>query len=191
MSYLSDEGGWHNLYVLDLSSGKTRRVTEEGGAVLQSAWVQGQRTYGWSADGKTVYLVRMLKGVASLIGCHVATGNISLVKELGAYTDFQQPAFHPKKPLLAAAVSSGTQPARIVVHDFGERATTIVKRATSENIRPEALNAPQPITWESADGAEVHGLLDLPSCSVATRILDLNRAHGPGCRSRPRPPSST
>lgn len=175
LSYLSDDGGWHNLYVCELASGKTRRVTAESAAQLGNpAWVQGQRTYGWSHDGKSVYLVRNTRGVASLVACDIASGKMSPVKELSAYTDIVQPAFHPQKPLLAAAVSSGTQSARIIVHDLGQRATTIVKRATSENIRPENLNAPRPITWESEDGAEVHGLLYLPRDFEAQDALALN-----------------
>lgn len=164
LSYLSDEGGWHNLYLHDLASGKTRRLTDESAAQLGNpAWVQGQRTYGWNHDSKTVYLMRNERGVATLVALDIASGKMSPVKELTAYTDIQQPALHPKKPLLAAAVSSGTQPPRIIAHDLSRRATTIIKRATSESILPEKLNSPQPITWQSQDGAEVHGLLYLPS----------------------------
>jgi len=175
LSYLSDEGGWHNLYLHDLANGKTRRVTDESSAqVGNPAWVQGQRTYGWSHDGKCVYLVRNARGVSNLVACDIASGKCSPVKELAAYSDIQQPSFHPKKALIAAAVSSGTQSARIIVHDLRQRATTIVKRATSENISPENLNAPQPISWESEDGAEVHGLLYLPKNFVAQDALSLN-----------------
>jgi len=156
--------GWHNVYVHDFASSIARRITEEKSAQLGApAWSQGQRTYGWSHDGKSILCVRSERGFGSLWSFSVLGKKPGLVTGLGDYSDLGQPAIHPKKPLAALIVSSGKQPPRVIVHEIkGTSSTTILKRSSSESLSADDLSAPQAVSWAGAGGEMIHALLYLP-----------------------------
>jgi dipeptidyl aminopeptidase/acylaminoacyl peptidase len=167
LSYLSDESGWHNLYLYDVRSQKARKLTHETQAQLGSpAWVQGLRTYGWSHDSKYIYCIRNQRGASTLVRYDVTNGRSSPVKGLEEYTDLQQPALNPCRATLAVVGSSGKQPARLLVLDLSRGSTQIVKRATTENVPPSALIAAQPVQWTTKKQT-IHGLLYLPDAPAS------------------------
>ncbi|HYG78326.1 MAG TPA: S9 family peptidase [Planctomycetota bacterium] len=181
LSYLSDESGFFNLYLYDMKKGASAGcLTREHAAQLGGpTWVQGLRTYGWSHDGKTIYIVRNERGLSTLCAIDVATADLRVLPQLESYTDFVQPAVNPKKPLISMATSAGNQPLRLVSHQ-PQGSTIIVKRATSENVSAQTLVAPQAIFWKSTDGAEAHGLLYRPRSDRASpgRPPAIIRIHG-------------
>ncbi|MBC8078589.1 MAG: S9 family peptidase [Chloroflexales bacterium] len=46
----------------------------------------------------------------------------------------------------------------------------VLKRATGENVPPDALVAPAPISWRGPDGAEIYGLIYRPAARDATGL---------------------
>ena len=183
LSYLSDQTGWHNIYLLDLRSGRTRMLTRESRAQLGApAWTQGVRTYGWSSDGQSIVCVRNERGVAALWRYPIRGGAARALGALGEYADFVQPVMNPARAELAVVASSGRQTARLIVVSLdGRGKPQIVKRATSENVAPDLLVSAQAVQW-SAKGQSIHGLLYAPTTgnSRSGRMLPpaIVRIHG-------------
>ena len=161
LSYLSDEGGWHNFYLYDMKQQTTRCLSDERGAQFgEPAWAQGQRVYGWTNDSKYILHVRNERGSASLHRIEIASNMSVPIDNAEGYTQFSQLAINPVDDRVACTVSSGTQPARIIArHTAAPAIDVIVKRATSESVSPDALIAPRAISWRGTDGSEIHGLL--------------------------------
>lgn len=156
--------GWHNIYLTDFSDRPAHRISNEKSAQLGApAWTQGQRTLGWSHDGKSIFCVRNERGFSSFWSFPINGKKPAQVLGLGEYSDLLQPALHPKKPLVALLASGGKQTARLLLQELkGECATTIVKRTTSETIPAELLSAPQAVHWRGPSGEQIHALLYLP-----------------------------
>ena len=116
LSYLSDQTGWHNLYLYDLARKTLRMLTHEKCTQLGApAWAQGQRTYGWSHDSKSLHCIRNERGVSKMFAYEVASGKGAEVSGFEGMTDFLQPALNPKRNVLAVIASGSRQPSRIVI----------------------------------------------------------------------------
>jgi dipeptidyl aminopeptidase/acylaminoacyl peptidase len=167
LAFLSDEGGWHNFYLHSLEDGTTRRLTSERSAQLgEPAWNQGMRMYGWAHDGESLLYVRNEGGFMKLWRHELRAASGSAVPGLEEYTALSQIAPSPTRPQVALLGSSGTQPSRIVLLNLGGGGRVrVLKRATGESVPPAALVAPEPISWNEPDGAEVFGLLYRPEAS--------------------------
>jgi dipeptidyl aminopeptidase/acylaminoacyl peptidase len=162
LSYLSDEGGWFNLYLYDLKAKSARAITREQTAQLGGpAWSQGVRTYGWTHDSKHIVILRNERGVCVLQTIEIASGKTSLLGDAERCTDYLQPTLNPVRRVLACSASSSVLTPRIVVKeiDAAQVPSIVVKRASGENVDPGELIAGRPVSWRDAEGAEVHGLL--------------------------------
>lgn len=160
LAYISDETGWGNLYLYDLTQGCHRALTAEEAEISHPAWVQGLRTYGFSPDGKTLYYLRNQAGVRRLWAYSLADGMAQEVASpLSAYTWLDQIAISPQRGTLVFIASSGTMPGRVITWDVGsEGPARVWRRSTAENVPPEDLSTPQPVSWKALDGTDVHGL---------------------------------
>ena len=168
LAFLSDAGGWHNLYLHNLEDNTTRRITDERAAQLgEPAWGQGMRTYGWAHDGQSLLCIRNAGGFMALWHYSLPSGEGAPVPGLEGYTALSQLAPSPTRPQVAVIASSGAQSARLVLLDLESGTARILKRAAGENVPPDALVAPEPIRWRGPDGAESHGLLYRPKASDA------------------------
>ena len=160
LSYISDETGWGNLYLYDLIEGRRQALTADEVEMGHPAWVQGLRTYGFSPDGRTLYYLRNRAGVRRLWAYSLADGTTrEAALSLSAYTWLEQVAVSPRRERLAFIASSGTIPCRVITWDASsEEPARVWRRSTGENVPPEDLSTPQPLSWEAPDGTEVHGL---------------------------------
>lgn len=164
LSYIISRGEWEALEVLDLTSGQ--RATWLAGDFNLSipAWVQGQRSYGWSSFGKKIIILRNSAGRAEL--CAVdASGTCQLIPT-EPYTWLEQLSVSPGTDELALIASSPKLPTRIIRWD-GDRWRTVAHSDTGD-LQPGDLPDPQPVEWESLDGQKVYGLYCLPANSRYT-----------------------
>jgi dipeptidyl aminopeptidase/acylaminoacyl peptidase len=159
LAYVSDETGWGNLYLYDLIEGLHKTLTAGEAEIGHPAWAQGLRTYGFSPDGGTLYYLRNRAGVRRLWTYSLTEGTAQLVPALEAYTWLEQIAVSPRREALAFIASSGTMPGRVIAWDADrESPVRVWRRSTSENVPPEDLSTPQPLSWAAPDGTKVHGL---------------------------------
>ena len=164
LAYLSDKGGWSNLWLYDLKAQTHRRLTDLQVQIGRTAWAQGIRSYGFSADGGQIYFLCSKQGFGHLWVCDLETGLTQEVDSpLRAYTDLQQIAISPQDQV-ALVASSGTVSDRVVsLAASGEGAIRVHRRSSGENIPADEQAAPQPVRWTAGDGTTVHGLYYAPA----------------------------
>ena len=163
LAFLQGEGEWDQLCVLDLVAG-SRRVVLDGTSLIPPAWLQGMRTLAWSSDARRLFVVRNEKGFASLWAIDVETSHAQRL-DVPPYTWISQLSSAPRGEALAFIGSAPTAPERVVVWRDGT--LEVVRRSQAEEVRPEDLPAPQPITWPALDETLVHGLYYAPTSRIA------------------------
>lgn len=192
LAYVSDQTGWNQLYVYDLQQQTHHQLTTDEADHGAPAWVQGVRTYGWSADSKYLVYIKNVQGFESLWQYHVRSGTASRVPGLDAYTDLAQVAVAPNENLVAVIAASTRISPRIVSLPFGEpdlpahlaatpadpptiavildEGERIHRRAGTETIPPEQLAEGQPVSWRGHDGETAYGLYYPPTSQQFTGI---------------------
>jgi len=161
LAYICDADGWDDLYLRDLSTGETRRLTPGGADYGQPAWAQGLRSYAWAADSSALYAVRRGAAREALWRVPLDGGQPEPVQALAGYASIQQPTVGADGRLVCIASSHDTPP-RLVMWDPRDGSVRVHARATAERLDPAALTAPQSLAWCGEDGEEVYGLLYQP-----------------------------
>ena len=149
LSYVSDEKGWFNLFLMDLNSGVSQVLISEESEQAVPAWVQGLRTHGWTADGQAIYLLKLKDGFSSLVRLDIGRQKTQTIGEqLGRYTDLKQIALScagervaliASSPTLSPSIISFSSPNRIEVH----------QSSRSVAIDPAYLSQPRSLSWHS------------------------------------------
>ena len=164
LAFCSDSSGWWQIYLYDLNSGTQRQLTFTPAEHAEPAWVQGLRTYVFSADGKKIFFVRNSQGIQSLWQILIETGEETRLPLYPAYTNLEQITCtgEAENEHLAFVASGSQQPARIISYQptQGEK---ILRRATTEELSEIFYSQPEAITWQGMDGGNVYGLY-YPPC---------------------------
>ncbi|MBL8164778.1 MAG: S9 family peptidase [Anaerolineae bacterium] len=188
LAYVSDASGWGQLYLYDLVRKTHVQLTSTPAEYAQPAWIQGMRTYGWSADSRSLLAVRNEQAMCSVWRVDAITGSATHIKGLEHYNEITQISVSPRAELLAAIVSAPKIPARVVslelrpevppvisltpddkpatsiqvLVETGE-AEMIHRRSATENVPADALADAWAISWTGHDGEAAHGLYFPPS----------------------------
>ena len=169
LAWLQNSAEFDDLVVLDLEN-DTRQVLLENQNLLPPAWVQGQRTLNWTADGKSIYYLLNQQGSISL-------NKIDLMNDQGewnrqasslrgerieteGFTLLEQPTLSPDGSL-AFIAQSASQPPRIALLKDSQILT--IARSASDVLSNDDFATPQSFSWISSDGIEVHGLYYPPT----------------------------
>jgi dipeptidyl aminopeptidase/acylaminoacyl peptidase len=161
LSYISDASGWGNIDAYDLNTKRHVQVTHGVFEHARPAWLQGIKTYGWSSDSKSIYLLRAKDGVTGLYAHEVGNGAEKYIGGLRHYTHLEQVAVAPNGNL-AMIASSPQMPPRIISYS-GKGYEQIHRRASSETILPDDLSKAEHISWIGHDGQLVYGVYYPPT----------------------------
>lgn len=159
LSYVSSAGEWDAMVLVDLKTMNKKVIFQPQELhLLEPAWVQGVRTYGWSGNSEAIYLIQNQRGFSSLWQLEIASGEVSQINT-GDYTLLKQITVSNDNEIGLIAASA-TIPPRVIASN----GTTwqIISRSTAENISKEFLSSPDPISWKAEDGTEIHGLFYPP-----------------------------
>ena len=155
LSYLTSAGDWDALVLVNLSNMEKRVVYQPVGLhLLEPAWVQGIRTYGWNADSRSIYLLQNQSGFGSLWQLDIFTGEAKKI-DTGEYTWFSQISVSTTGEVALIATSASI-PSRIIVGDG--KSWRVAARSSAENIPSTFLSTPQAISWSAQDGTTIHGM---------------------------------
>lgn len=161
LAYASDETGWWQIYLYDLESGESRQLTSEAAEHATPAWIQGQRTYGFSSDSRFIYYLKNKNGFASLWRVDLTHGEHQLLPVGEEYKWMEQLAVSPDGGSIAMIASGSYTPPRVIVYHLSGQ-TQVLKRSQAENLPAAAYASPQALTWAGMDGEMVYGLMYLP-----------------------------
>lgn len=161
LAFLTNDGEWDTLYVMDLSSGKKRALAKNA-SLMEPAWGQGMRLLAWC--GKTLFYLKNDKGWRTLWKVDGDSGKSEQI-EVAPYAWISQlaAATHKGRERVAFIASSPQIPDRVVLSEKGK--TRVLRRASSESLDPADLPEPKPIEWPAPDGTVVHGLYYPPAGS--------------------------
>lgn len=188
LSYVSDETGWPQLYLLELPSGEHTQITSAEAEHSVPAWRYGLRVHGWAPNGRAIYFFRNQNNFFSLWRYDLNSGLEVQVEGLEDYTYLTQISVSPRGDRLALIASSTVQtervitlelrdeprvPPRLAPEDGAEPSISVIvdeppqvrihRRASPEQFKPEQLAQAQPITWIGHDGEPVYGMYFAPT----------------------------
>ena len=151
LAYLSDEGGWLNLTVLDLGTGATQVLAEElehGGPT----WGPGQRSYAWAPDSASLVLVRNEGGFGALVRWKPGDEVVQLGRAVHAGLSWVGDR-------IVAVRTGGRTPTQVVLYEGDDRRTLAVGPVAFGDA---PLPEPDLVTWPGDDGVEIPGRLFRP-----------------------------
>lgn len=160
LAYIEAAENWEKLVLFNLESGERFTLLQEEGLLLSpAAWVQGIRSYVWSADSRVIYYLRYSAGKTGLWQVDVQSGKSTLM-DTAPYTWLAQPSVSLRGELALVASAPGI-PDRVICWN-GTR-WVVEARSEGENVAPEYFSIPQPVNWIAPDGMTVYGLFYPPS----------------------------
>ena len=162
LSYISDATGYGQLYLYDLDSCETRQLTYEQAEHGVPAWVQGKRTYAWSAQGKDIYFLRNRHGVVSLHRYALEDGTEHDIESLNDYTFLEQISIAPNGSIGLIASAPRVAP-QVISFDPTTGAVRIHRRSVSTSMSPSDLAEAEAIAWTGADGETIYGVYYPPT----------------------------
>ncbi len=146
--FLSDRGGWWNLY--RWSDGVVQPVATMDAEVGGPLWQLGMRSYALSGDGRV--LLRVVRGtVDSLFMLDLRSGALTALAL--PFVAFGSIGFLNASTAFALAAPVDDLPMLITI-DLHSGAHTVVRRSGAAPIPPEAVSRPQALEFPTQPGAD-------------------------------------
>jgi dipeptidyl aminopeptidase/acylaminoacyl peptidase len=119
LAYVSDITGWWQVYLYNLETEKHRLMTTTNAEHGAPAWIQGMRTYGFSADSKALFVIQNQEGFSSCWMVDIQSGERHKLEIGDKYTALDQIAvspleLQPESSQIAMIASGGKTPSRII-----------------------------------------------------------------------------
>jgi dipeptidyl aminopeptidase/acylaminoacyl peptidase len=179
LAFVSDRDGWTNLTIADPTAARRVTTFAERHEHAEPAWGAGQRSYAWSPDGTRLAWCRNEDGFGRLVVAPVGGREATVDVARGWHRTLDW------GPTGIAAVRSGARtPPTVVVFDPADGTRREMMRAGEEEVEPDALVEPTPVTWAGRDGADVHGLLYRPTGRATDSPLVVMVHGGPTDQAR-------
>lgn len=161
LAYASDASDFWNLYLYDLETGEHQQISHEKADYATPAWIQGLRTFAWTADSSAIYALRNEKGFYSTVSYDLEHQTWLPIHELEDYKHHEQISVSAKNEQIALIGSSPTISKRLLTYS-AESGVRVLRRSTGERLSEAYLSEAQAITWEGHDNEPVHGLYFAP-----------------------------
>lgn len=154
LAFLCDAGGWLNLWMADGDGSDPRSLLAEQHEHGGPTWGPGQSTFAWSPDGRRIAFARNEAGFGRLCVVDLDTG---AVEELGKGV---HTALSWRGDAIACLRSGARTPTAVVAYHDDTR--TLLARGPVGGFELALPPEPTVVTWQSDDGADVHGRLYAP-----------------------------
>lgn len=119
LAFITRSGDWDDLVILDLKSSQKRvAVRGDGFHLTLPIWVQGQRTYAWGKNGKTIHYLRYHSGEASLWVANLAAGTHTRI-DTEPFRWLTSLSLNPRTNAVSLFASSCAIPKQLVVFEKG------------------------------------------------------------------------
>jgi dipeptidyl aminopeptidase/acylaminoacyl peptidase len=184
LSYVSDKSGGGQIYLYDLKTGEHQQITDAQAEHGAPAWVQGLRTYVWSADSSKIYYLRNDHGMGSVWTLNLVTGEHTRIDDLNHYTYLYQIALS-SDDTLALIASASDVPSRVISY-HPSRGERIHRDTATEVLPPQTYSIAQPVEWSGHDGETVYGLYYPPTNGLDKPPLIVHVHSGPTSQAQAR-----
>jgi dipeptidyl aminopeptidase/acylaminoacyl peptidase len=161
LSYIRRDGNWDSMILYNLK-GKNKRILlpAQDSHLCLPNWIQGMRSYAWSADSKSIWYFRYLRGQTTLWRVALQSGEstqvdiepVSWATQIDCSLDNSSPIFLGIPP---------QQPKQIWQLDKDKFKPVITNPL--EGIPQTAISKPQEIVFPSGNQSEVYGIYFAPS----------------------------
>ncbi len=152
LSYITSNGEWEDMVLLNLETRQEKRIHGNGFLFTFPAWGQGGHSYGWSADSKKLFSLRIFAGRSTLWQIDVESGQSNQI-DTGEYTYIHQLAVSPTANEVAFLASAAHIPERVVRWDG---TLNTIAHSAPESLAPGYLPPEQLVTWKAPDGMTVY-----------------------------------
>ncbi|MHB1486406.1 MAG: S9 family peptidase [Acidimicrobiales bacterium] len=160
LAYVSDVGGWANVWVADPNGSQARPVVDEPFEHAEPTWGGGQRSFAWAPDATSVALARNEGGFGRLCVAGLEPGPVI---ELGRGV---HGCLSWAGSRLAALRSGAATPTQVVTVEVAARQRRQVVRGPVGGFESAGLIEPESVEWEAepvslggATTTTVHGRL--------------------------------
>ena len=161
LSYVSDQSGWWQIYILDLSVGIHKQLTHVQAEHTLPPWLQNQCTYGFSHDSRRIFFTRNRDGFSTLWQVNLESGQESQINLDEDYTWLEGFAISPQEDLIALIASRGDIPHRLItVTPAGQ--TSVIRNSAPEAQPRNIFSLPKPVSWSGSEGNLIQGLFYPP-----------------------------
>jgi len=161
LSYVSDQSGWWQIYLLDLTTGIHKQLTHTQAEHTLPPWLQDQCTYGFSNDSRLIFFIRNQNGFSSLWQVNLESGHESQINLDEDYTWLEGFAISPQDDQIALIASRGDIPHRLItVAPDGQ--TTVIRNSAPEIHPRNIFSLPKPVSWSDSGGNIIRGLFYPP-----------------------------
>ena len=174
LAYLRNRGEWDELVVLDLTNGERRELVKDR-SMLPPAWVQGLRTIAWTPTSDGLYFLENQQAMTRLNKVELGSGEITALPT-EQFTHIEQISVSPEGEV-ALIAQSPELPAEI--WRLKSSALQLVASNQPNLAGTGWAPQPQPVSWQSSDGATVYGTYYAPTnphCSTEG-LPQIGRAH--------------
>lgn len=159
LSFITSRGNWDALVFIDLTDGKRHDLYVPAAAhLMEPAWVQGMRSYGWQPDSKRINFLEYQNGTSTLREINIDSGQVLTLDSEG-YSWLKQIDISSTGQI-ALIGTSASIPARVLVN--ADHTWQVVARSSTENVPEEYLSQPRSVSWNAEDGSQVFGLYYAP-----------------------------
>ncbi|MCC7371534.1 MAG: S9 family peptidase [Chloroflexi bacterium] len=160
LAYLSDRGGWWNLWLYDLATGERRQLVEDAAEQGGPTWGPGGQRYAWSPDGRQIAVIRSEAGFSGVHLVDIAAGEMRACGPQDG--SVQAVAWSPAGDRLAAVWGRADAPTCLATLSVADGSLTAVAEGAAAGFEVAATPLPEAVTWTSSDGETVHGLFYAP-----------------------------
>ena len=163
LSYIIRDGDWDSLALYNLKKREKRMLLPPDGCHLcQPAWIQGMRSYAWSADSKRIYILSNLRGFSSLWKVDLRDGKSTRILIDPVIGAAQLDCAGDELVILG----NGVKDAKQIWHVKEETLSLAVENPLAEIVQAAATQ-PEEIAFLSGDHHEVFGFYYPPAGNQA------------------------
>jgi dipeptidyl aminopeptidase/acylaminoacyl peptidase len=158
--FLSDRSGWWNLYACDVTDGSAdpAALWPSNHEFADPQWLLGTSSYGITHDG-TLLCTWLDEGYARLGTVSLGSGERREIDSEATLVSEVQVSGRAGYLVVGYA----DRPAALVRLDVTlPGALSVMRESAPGSLDPSYVSLPEPVSWRSADGAEVYGFYRRP-----------------------------
>ena len=161
LAYISEQDGWWQIFLLDLQTWQKQQLTGVNAEHGLPAWLQDQQSFQFSPDSSWIYFLRNQQGIRTLWSLDLASNQERMIQLDETYTWLEDISISPDGSRLALVASAADLPVRLITVNLKGK-TEIIRHSTPVHIPRDSFSIPEPTSWISQEGQEIHGLFYSP-----------------------------